>query len=252
MNGLVLLTDFLEFPSIIRMKTNLSGDMEEIGFLSGDYLIQDVSDWCSNSDMPSYKMLDADGDWVHLYYMDDKQKWIFGPKSCSTQTYMFYDASAHDDVKKFWDVSELTLQYFDDDETFSTQELTVDTPPTHSYRHTTSNFVIYKKLGGVLPWIGGNWVVSNEYGYVIKKLGSGNCPPGQYGGIKVEPTDIWGNNCVSCDADSTLNCATPCKDRPEENNECKCITTGYGDQCVSCPPGKLCRDYYFAIIHQSV
>ena len=38
---------------------------------------------------------------------------------------------------------------------------------------------------------------------------------------------------VTCE----FTCNKQCTDNPSENGECKCISTGWGPQCVTCPPG---------------
>ena len=39
---------------------------------------------------------------------------------------------------------------------------------------------------------------------------------------------------MSCDEKCNKNY---CIDNPDENSVCKCTSTGWGDQCVTCPPG---------------
>ena len=103
------------------------------------------------------------------------------------------------------------------------------------YLHESGNYVIYKKR--VISGERKMWVVSDEMdGEVIVMLGSAQCPPGEFSGLKVETTADNAAQC-NCPQEAQDDCNTDCIQNPDEHAVCKCISTGFGDQCISCPPG---------------
>jgi len=81
-----------------------------------------------------------------------------------------------------------------------------------------------------------NCATLNE-GSVCKCISSGwdngqcvSCSPGQ------DFASVDSATCVDIPCDD--QCNKHCIDNPNEYNECKCISTGFGDQCVTCPPGQ--------------
>ena len=62
--------------------------------------------------------------------------------------------------------------------------------------------------------------------------GEFDCPPEEM------CFNYWGGyTCIEQTCEYSCN-KNYCVDNPAENSVCKCILTGYGDQCVSCPPGQ--------------
>ena len=116
--------------------------------------------------------------------------------------------------------------------------VTWTTDDRSAYRHESGNYVIYYnhndgKLIKDSYWIAGTWfLASSEGGDAIKRLGSAKCPPGDFSGMKVATTP---ENAKQCNCDQA--CSQQCIDNPGEHSVCKCIYTGWGMKCVSCPQG---------------
>ena len=79
-------------------------------------------------------------------------------------------------------------------------------------------------------------MLSNEVGgEPIQRLGSSKCAPGEFSGLRVGTAQTDAAPCT-CEA----SCDKQCTDNPGEHSECKCLPTGWGKKCVTCPPG-LCE-----------
>ena len=66
------------------------------------------------------------------------------------------------------------------------------------------------------------------------------CPPGQKFSSSDSGTCIVDENASPCAA-LDAQCTAPCETNPDDFGACKCLVTGWGPQCITCPPGNIKR-----------
>ena len=88
----------------------------------------------------------------------------------------------------------------------------------------------------------GNWGIyqGGLDGELMVTLGSGECAPGIFNGIRVSAQNLPDKfgYCKTCDDEIWAErCEAPCESESGWS-ECKCLTTGYGPQCKKCVTGQ--------------
>ena len=232
--------DYLEFPQQIQVTVT---SPESKTFLSGSYTKRNESHWCDG--VPSYEMHRFDHNWAYIHKVN--QQWIFSPHDeCSTNDFATYDFDKNNNIMNFWHNNyAFNISYYDFGlGAIATKEGLFAKPNNLGYQHESGDYEIQKLSSGswaILQIEMGFWVNGEERLFVqegepIKMLGSARCAPGDFTEIKVD-TSEWSS--AKCHCDPYNICNNACVDSPEDNYVCQCVPMMWGDQCFSCPPGKM-------------